>query len=377
MVLVNVFILPSAYAQSDNRSETKDLAKIKDLIEQTQAQLNKKLADSERLQNELKLAELQIAETATILNQTDNKLSQTRNELAKLQAQKSNIELDIKQQQNALASQVKSAYMAGDYDFAKMIFNQDQAGKFERVLTYYQYLNKARQQQINSFRSLIVTLEDVQKKLDTQETELAVLIKQQSSQSKKLSSQQQKRFAAYAALEKQIRSDQARVSQLQQQENALVAAIEAAELAAQAAREKATAQDIELNGLTAAKGKLGKPSNGRMQALFGKRRQGQVRWKGVVFDARAGSTVRAVADGIVLYADWLKGFGLVTIVDHGQGYMTVYGRNQALLKNVGDVVLQGQSLSLAGTSGGQSQSGLYFEIRHKGKALNPSQWLQK
>ncbi|MDT0595504.1 murein hydrolase activator EnvC family protein [Glaciecola petra] len=352
------------------------MAKIKTLIEQTQAQLNKNLVDSERLQNELKLAELQIAETATILNQTDKKLSQTRIELSNLQAQKSNIELDIKQQQNALASQLKSAYMAGDYDFAKMVFNQDQAGKFERVLTYYQYLNKARQKQINRFRSLIKTLEDVQQKLDTQESELAILIEQQSSQSKKLSSQQQKRFAAYTALEKQIRSDQARVSQLQQQENALVAAIEAAELAAKAAREKATAQDIELNGLSTAKGELGKPANGRMQALFGKRRQGQVRWKGVIFDARAGSTVRAVADGIVLYADWLKGFGLVTIVDHGQGYMTVYGRNQALLRNVGDVVLQGQSLSLAGTSGGQSKSGLYFEIRHKGKALNPSQWLQ-
>lgn len=376
-VLVNVCILPGAYAQSDNRSETKDLAKIKDLIQQTQAQLNKKLADSERLQNELKLAELQIAETATILNQTDNRLSQTRNELAQLQAQKSNIELDIKQQQDALASQVKSAYMAGNYDFAKMIFNQDQAGKFERVLTYYQYLNKARQKQINSFRDLISTLEDVQKRLDTQETELAVLIEQQSTQSKQLGAQQQKRFAAYTALEKQIRTDQVRVSQLQQQENALVAAIEAAELAAQSAREKATAQDVDLNGLTSAKGRLAKPSSGKMQALFGKRRQGQVRWKGVVFNARAGSTVRAVADGVVLYADWLKGFGLVTIVDHGEGYMTVYGRNQALLRNVGDIVLQGQSLSLAGTSGGQSQSGLYFEIRHKGKALNPSQWLQK
>jgi septal ring factor EnvC (AmiA/AmiB activator) len=294
-----------------------------------------------------------------------------------LQKQKLKFESDIASQQDALASQIKSAYMAGDYDFAKMVFNQDEAGKFERILTYYQYLNKARQEQISNFRSLITSLNDVRQKLDAQEAELAVLVEQQSTQSKRLGAQQQQRFVAFRALEKQIESDQERVSQLQQQENSLTAAIEAAELAAKAARERADAKDISLDGLTQLKGRLQKPSNGRMQSLFGKRRQGQVRWKGVIFNARAGSTVRAVADGVVLYADWLKGFGLVTIVDHGQGYMSVYGRNQALLRNVGDVVLAGQSLSLAGTSGGQAQSGLYFEIRHKGKALNPVQWLQK
>ena len=371
--LLILLVSNTVYAQS----ETKELETIQGLIAKTQAQLSKKLADSERLQQELKLAELQIAQTATLLNQTDTKLENTRIELERLNNEKTRINTEISNQQSALASQIKSAYMAGDYDFAKMIFNQNEAGKFERILTYYQYLNKARQKQIESFKGLVLALEKVQLDLDKQAVELVGLLQQQSSQSKQLGSQQQARFNSLQKLEQQIRSDQARVSQLQQQENDLVAAIEQAEIDARRARERAEQPDIALNGLNELKGKLIIPTVGSIQHLFGKRRQGQVRWKGIVIHSRAGSSVKAVADGVVLYADWLKGFGLVVIVDHGKGFMSVYGRNQALLRNVGDVVTAGTSLSLVGTSGGQARASLYFEIRHKGKALNPSIWLSK
>ena len=368
-------LLLSHYTQA--QSDTKELETIKALIEQTQNQLDEKMADSDRLQQELKLAELQIAKTATMLNQTDNKLLSTRKELSSLHQEKVSIEANIAEQQHALAGQIKSAYMAGDYDFAKMIFNQDEAGKFERVLTYYQYLNKARQKEIESFRGLISTLEKITSQLNQQETQLAVLLKTQSAQSSTLRNQQQKRLTSLTALEKDIKSDQQRVSQLQQQENDLSAAIAAAELAAKAAREKAEKEDIDLAGLSNLQGKLIVPAGGPINRLFGKRRQGQVRWKGIVINTKSGSSVKAVADGVVLYADWLKGFGLVTIVDHGKGYMSVYGRNQALLKTVGEMVLAGEAISLAGTSGGQASASLYFEIRYKGKALNPSKWLMR
>ncbi|MGB3724565.1 MAG: peptidoglycan DD-metalloendopeptidase family protein [Glaciecola sp.] len=367
-----VVVSSTGWAQSG----TKELATIQSLIEQTQAQLKENMLDSERLQQELKLAELKIAETATLLNQTDTQLANTRGELANLNQKASRLETSIAQQQDALASQIKSAYMAGDYDFAKMIFNQEEAGKFERVLTYYQYLNKARQQEIENFRGLITALKTVKVSLNEQESALATLLTTQSAQSTRLRDQQQTRFDSLQKLEQQIRSDQQRVSQLQQQENDLLAAIEAAELAAKAAREDAD-KNIVLTGLSNLQGKLVVPVGGKIQRLFGKRRQGQVRWKGIVIDTRSGNSVKSVADGIVLYSDWLKGFGLVTIVDHGKGYMSVYGRNQALLKNVGDKVLAGEAISLAGTSGGQARASLYFEIRHKGKALNPSRWLAR
>jgi septal ring factor EnvC (AmiA/AmiB activator) len=112
-----------------------------------------------------------------------------------------------------------------------------------------------------------------------------------------------------------------------------------------------------------------------MRKLFGARRQGQVRWKGVLIYGNEGAPVQAVQDAQVLYADWLKGFGLVIALDHGEGYMSLYGHNQALLKEVGETVKKGDTIALVGQSGGQSRPGLYFEIRHKGSPVNPGQWL--
>jgi len=357
----------------DNRS---DLDNIKSLIEQTKQQLEEKLEDSERLQQELKLAELKIAEAATQLNQTDRALSATRKDIAELESEKTSTQNKMDEQQRFLANQIKSAFMAGNYDFAKMIFNQDDASKFERLLTYYQYLNQARQEEIVAFRQLIQTLESLQVQLSDKENQQILLIAQQRTQSDRLRERQQARQVTLETLDAQIKSDQARVAQLEQQEQSLMDAIERAEIAAQRIAD-ATPQNIALIGLTKLKGQLLAPSSGSIESLFGKRRQGQVRWKGIVINAPAGSPVSAVADGKILYADWLKGFGLVTIVDHGEGYMSVYGRNQALLKGVGDSVSAGDTISLIGNSGGQAQPGLYFEIRHKGKALNPSLWLNR
>ena len=362
-----------------NTASANDLESIQSLIKQTQAALEQNLEASERLQQELKLAELEIAKTATELNQTDRSLSETRKEVANLEKERSNLRSAIKEQQGLLASQLKSAYMAGDYDFAKMLFNQDDAGRFERVLTYYQYLNKARKNQIDEFRGIVQALEQVEQQLRAKEVTLNQFLAEQKNQADKLRGQQQARHLKLQLLDAQIKTDTARVRALQQEERSLLDAIEQAEIAAQ---QRAQAQkqanqlaDIELTGLEALKGKLSRPTAGKMRALFGKRRQGQVRWKGVIFTSEQGVPVQAVHDGKVLYADWLKGFGLVTIVDHGEGYMTVYGRNQALLKQPGQNVFAGETIGLVGNSGGQASTGLYFELRHKGKALNPSQWL--
>jgi septal ring factor EnvC (AmiA/AmiB activator) len=357
------------------QDQQSDLQNIQSLIEQTKQQLEEKLEDSERLQQELKLAELQIAEAATMLNQTDRALSTTRNEIKTLEKEKAQAQIKITEQQSYLSNQIKSAFMAGNYDFAKMIFNQDDAGKFERILTYYQYLNNARLDQITQFRGLIKSFEDLQSQLSEKENQQILLIAQQRTQAESLRKRQQARQITLQNLDAEIKSDQARVAQLSQQEQSLMRAIEQAEIAAQSAAVRGDKSTVELLGLTALKGKLLVPTSGNIERLFGKRRQGQVRWKGIVINSASGTPVNTVADGKVLYADWLKGFGLVTIVDHGDGFMSVYGRNQALLKNVGDIVIAGDTISLVGNSGGQAQPGLYFEIRHKGKALDPSLWM--
>lgn len=368
LLAAGIFSLSFHVVAQDN-----DLATIQEKIKQTQAQLDKKLQSSERLQQELKLAELEIAKTATQLNQTDRSLQQTRGEKVELETEKTRITRVIEDQQKQLAGQLKSAFMAGNYDFAKMFFNQDDAGRFERTLTYYQYLNKARQQEIQKFRALVIELEQLDIQLVEKTNRLEGFLVTQRQQSSQLREQQTARHKKLQQLDKQIKSDTVRVAQLQEEERSLMSAIEQAEIDA---RNRMKDEDIVLLGLAKSKGKLTRPASGKIQQLFGKRRQGLVRWKGIVINSSEGSPVRAVQDGKVLYADWLKGFGLVTIVDHGEGYMTVYGRNQALLKQAGDSVLQGETIGLVGSSGGQASPGLYFEIRHKGKALNPKSWLK-
>lgn len=377
VVLLSLMVLNTLVS----KSFANDLESIQNLIKQTQAALEQNLEASERLQQELKLAELEIAKTATELNQTDRSLKDIKEEMNKLEAERSRLLKGIEEQQGLLANQLKSAYMAGDYDFAKMLFNQEDAGRFERVLTYYQYLNNARKGQIDEFRGIVEALAKVELELRDKEVTLNGLLAEQKSQADKLRGQQQARHVKLQSLDAQIKTDTARVRTLQQEERSLLNAIEQAEIAAQARaraqEESEAALEIELNGLQSLKGKLNRPTAGRMRALFGKRRQGQVRWKGVIFTSEQGVPVQAVHDGKVLYADWLKGFGLVTIVDHGEGFMTVYGRNQALLKEPGQNVLAGETIGLVGNSGGQASTGLYFELRHKGKALNPSQWLKR
>ena len=356
--------------QSLAQQEQEKLQDLQEQIKQKQQQLEKQLANAKRLQQQLKNDELKIAATAKALNNTQITLENNLQQQKQLQEEKASLTNQQQQQQSLLAKQLRSAFTAGNYDYAKMLFNQQEAGKFERVITYYQYLNKARLEQIEVFKALVAQLIQVNADLVEKQHELETLQQTQKNQRSTLTSQQASRQDTLVALEKSIDSDAAQIEQLQINEQALRKAISDAQLLASQRPE-------ELRGLDNLQGKLLKPTRGRMRTLFGKRRQGQVRWKGVLFNGSAGNPVRAVHYGKVLFADWLRGFGLVTVLDHGEGYMSLYGHNQALLKQVGETVEAGETIALVGQSGGQSSPNLYFEIRHKGEAVNPGKWLRK
>jgi septal ring factor EnvC (AmiA/AmiB activator) len=176
--LVLLFSQPIEARQSD-------LELIQQQIAKTQSQLKTKLANSERIQQELKLAELEIAKTATILNQTDTSLVKTKQEQSETEEEKLRVLDALVKQEEQLGGQLRAAFMAGDYDFAKMFFNQEDAGRFERVVTYYQYLNKARQQEIGKFKALVTELETINIKLETQAIELSSLLAQQKQPTKR------------------------------------------------------------------------------------------------------------------------------------------------------------------------------------------------
>lgn len=371
-VIALMLVSGSVVAQDEDPSAQREkLAELQAELRARQQVLENNKASAQELKDVLKASELEIAKVAKALALTKQSLNDVEQEQSQLQAEQSELKTAIRKQQSLLSSQLKSAFMAGHYDYAKMLFYQDDARTFERVITYYQYVAKARQKEIESFRGNVARLEEVNEALEEKALALVNLQKDQENQRAVLITRQDDRKTTLKKINQTIASENQKIASLQADEKALKDAIEAARLAAERAAREAK---ISLDGLAKLKGKLKAPVDGRIRNLFGNRRQGQVRWKGIIIDGAEGDPVNSIAPGKVLYADWLRGFGLVSIIDHGDGYMSVYGHNQALLKQAGDEVRSGERIALVGRSGGQEYPNLYFEIRHKGKALNPRTW---
>ncbi|WP_340677513.1 peptidoglycan DD-metalloendopeptidase family protein [Paraglaciecola sp.] len=348
--------------------QTEDLKSIQQQIKEKQQQVAEQLKRAHKLQQELEYAEVSVAKTVKALTITQRALADNKSQRTQLGKQQKEVQQQIAQQQDGLAKLIKSAYMTGNYDFAKMLLNQQDAANFERTITYYQYLNNERRHKIDEFRVLIVELEQVNAQLATKQQELAQLQSEQKAQKAQLTKQQANRESTLANIRSAIESDAAKIEILQQNEKNLQDAL------ARAERESAKQNQI-FSGLNGVKGKLLIPAKGELLKMFGRIRQGQIKWKGIIIKGQVGSPVIAVHQGKVLYADWLRGFGLVTVIDHGEGFMSLYGHNQALLKQAGDIVNAGETIALLGQSGGQTNPNLYFEIRHKGQPVNPTSWL--
>lgn len=350
-------------------AQTADLKAVQSQIKETKAELLAKELRRSEIFSALKKQEEAIAITAKALNQTQIALTQNKVERDDLTSQKIILEENVKKQQAIMAKHIKASYVAGNYDYAKMLFNQEDAAKFERVLTYYQFLYKQRKQTIDQFRTYISELNQIEQALFAKEIELSELLKQQQKQQLALNTQRSKRELSIKELEADIQSDTAKIKQLEADEQRIAQAIEQAK--------KENAAQSTFAGLLPFKGALLHPAQGRLRRLFGRIRQGEVRWKGILIQGEVGSEIRAIQSGRVLFSEWLRGFGLVMIIDHGKGYMSVYGYNQALLKQPGDTVSRGEPIALMGQSGGQSRPYLYFEIRRKGIPVNPTAWLSK
>ncbi|MEP7704969.1 peptidoglycan DD-metalloendopeptidase family protein [Paraglaciecola sp. 25GB23A] len=364
-----VVLLALALSSESWAQQREDLEVIQNQIKAKKEQVAEQLKEAKKLQSKLERSEVNIAIAVKALNKTLAALGANASQSKELNAKRQNVQSQIGQQQEGLAKLIKSAYMTGNYDFAKMLLNQEDAANFERTITYYQYLNNERRAKIDAFRQLVSELELLNIELEKKQTELRTLQGEQTAQQVQLNEQKVAREATLVNIRNAIESEEAKIEILQQNEKSLQEALTKAQ-------REAEKQKQTFSGLSKEKGRLLRPAQGEMLSMFGRIRQGQIKWKGIIIKGQIGSPIIAVHQGKVLYADWLRGFGLVTVVDHGDGYMSLYGHNQALLKQAGDSVDAGETIALLGQSGGQNYPNLYFEIRHKGQPVNPSSWLK-
>ena len=369
LILILTFLATATAVANEDRTK-KDLSEVQTALKQSQSEYNAQRKKIANLQKNLQQHELDIAKNAKALNMAEQSVKKTEQQQQLQQQKADQLEQQHAQFQHALAAQLKSAYMAGgDDDYAKMLLNQEDTAKFERTLSYYNYLNKARIEQLEELKALQLQIAKNQAELAKTKQKLVNLHDEQKRRQTALVSAQSERQANLKNLQAQLNSTKSSINYLKENQQTLITTIE--EL------EKEKNKKVELLGLNNSKGKLNWPSRGKLEHTFGQRKHGGIDWKGVLIGAKEGSNINSVHNGQVVFADWLKGYGWVIVVDHGEGFMSLYGHAQTLLKDVGDMVREGETVALVGQSGGQASSGLYFEIRHKGRAVNPEKWCKR
>lgn len=357
--------------QSDSESPEEKakrlrLENVKKQIQQQEEAIEKQQVKHRFLTNLLQKAEKEIADVARALNTIAKDRKANSEKLKNLEAERQTLSLEKEQHKKLLAGQLSSMYVTGKHDYSKLLLNQQEPGKLERVLGYYEYLNRARTENLDRIEEILARLTQIDAQLADTLVALEELEKSQKAKQRQLNNHQKERKRTIAQLKQKLRTEAQQLEQLKDDEQALTKALSRIE-------EMAT-QAIELAGLSHLKGELGWPVDGHLSNRFGNKRRGSLRWKGVLIDSQSGTPVKTIHQGMVLFADWLKGFGWVIVVDHGEGYMSLYGHNQTLLKTVGEKVETGEPIALVGKSGGQSKAGLYFELRHQGIAINPAFW---
>ena len=367
--LLLLFFSTAIFAQSDSSAQTnKQLNDIQRAINQQKQNLSSTNVKISDLEQQLKTDDVAIGKITKSLLDTSTNLTVVRKKLTELTEEKKQLDIAKKQQEQILAKQLRAAYSAGHHDYLKLILNQEHPSSVQRTITHYQYLNAARIKEIETFKVTIKKLNDVELQQQLKAEQLAKLTQTQNQQKQILELSKTKQKQTLNALNKKVLTGQQKLVKLEREEKDLVALLKKMAAAAQAAE--------NLVGLSKLKRKLNWPVKGKISHSFGSSKQGYLKWKGVFLSAPIGRQVKTIHNGTILFSDWLNGYGLVSVVDHGDGYMSLYGHNQALLKSVGDRVEAGEPIALVGQSGGQDKSGLYFEIRETGKAVNPKLWCQ-
>jgi len=341
--------------------------KVKEHLKSTRYKRGHVVTELQKLESDISKNSKALKQTEAKIDDLNSNISELRDELGKLQKK-------LTLQRKGLADQVRAAYAIGHQQQVKMLLNQQDPAEMGRVMVYFNYLNRARQQHINEFLDSIAEKQRLEKELDVALKDYQETLNTRKSQKNSLLTQRHKRSQLLARLEQQISNQEKNLTELESSRNRIENLLMSlGELLADIPPGLSDSKPFKQQ-----KGKLPYPASGPFLATFGEaRKQGGLKWNGVLISTPHGSPVRAISRGRVAFADWLQGFGFITIIDHGEGYMSLYGHNETLIKQAGDWVNAGEVIATSGDSGGQPMPGVYFEIRSRGKPVNPGSWCSR
>jgi septal ring factor EnvC (AmiA/AmiB activator) len=338
-------------------------------ISAAQKEIAEKKTDAEA---GLREQELKIAATAKELRSIDQKLDALQSKLKELQAQRDALNLKLKSQHDALGALLRSAYALGNNEELKLLLAQEDTAQIGRVLAYFRYFEHARVGEIDNLLKSLDELKQVQAAIDEETASLKMAREQRSNEAQQLDLERSQRRQLLSDLDAQLKDEQSRLAALGKDEKALLDLIEKLrDVFADIPKDIAGAEPF-----AQLRGRLNWPVRGKVVSGFGAKESEDRVSRGIVIAANESSEVHAVSHGRVVFADWMRGFGLLLIVDHGDGYMSLYGQNETLLKDVGDWVGANEIVASSGVTGGQKSPGVYFELRAQGKPVDPRGWFR-
>jgi septal ring factor EnvC (AmiA/AmiB activator) len=419
-------------AESERAALRKKLADLKRDIQRTETAKG-------HAADQLAQSEAAISEANRSLHELVQEQREATAKLNRLTRQLNDLVKAVDLQQKKLASMLREQYVTGNEDRIKLLLSGDNPNRISRDLQYMGYMSQAQAKLVESLRINLQVVEENKAEAENVRDELAEIAEEERTQKAQLEKQKANRAALLARLSSQLAAQRKQAGTIERDDRRLAGLVnELAKLieqqrkadAAEAKRRRLAAakakaeqerqriaqaknnakkalpaasknpnaidadenpsKSLARNELTpepdvqnavgkgsfsALRGQLRLPVQGDLLAKYGTKRSDGPNWKGLFIRAAEGAEIKAVADGQVVFADWLRGFGNLIIVDHGNQYMTIYGNNQAVLKRAGDSVKIGEVIASAGNSGGNEQSGLYFEMRHQGRAFDPLAWM--
>jgi len=357
-----------------NAEKASELENIRSQIEDVKTRIKGARDEAEKLQKELRENEITTAKTLTRLHDFELNISKKRAELEELKFEQAEHNAALEQEKEKLTHQIRSAYQMGRNDYLKLLLNQEDPALVGRALAYYDYHNKARSERIGQVQKTLTNLNQIQSSIVDEATQLELLKKEHETKLQNFHQYRATRRDIISRLQQDIKEQGIELKTLQENERELGKLFQGLE------KKKAVTIEMfeDMPAFKTLKGKLSWPTKGKLLKKFGaSKKGGNLKWQGVLIDAETGTNVEAISTGKIVFADWFRNLGLLIIIDHGDGYMSLYGHNQNLIKNTGDWVLAGEKIATVGDSGGQSDTALYFEIRKGAEPLNPSRWCKK
>lgn len=348
------------------------LAQVETDIAALQAELEKDRGTLGREREALKRLDLEMQTNARALQAVGADLDRQLEAVEALEAERDEYLSQLDDRQDELGQQVLAAWELSRESRLKLVLNQDDPARLGRLLAYYDLLGEAQAERITELRAVLARLEEMQRAIDVELETLGALQNEHERQRARLQARRDERLELVAAIEASLTDGEARLEELRRNRRDLETLLERLD---DALADIPTDLGSRVHP-TQQRGALPMPVPGRVRAAFGQPRTAGIAWQGWLIEAQPGSEVRSVGYGRVAYADWLRGYGLLLIVDHGEGFMSLYGHNESLRAEVGDWVQPGATLSTVG-QGPEGRPGLYFELRRDGKAVDPAGWVRR